>query len=225
MAHAGLVLALSCVIVVAGCGAAPPSTLAPGPAPVASAEPPASFDGTRWGTFHSKRFELSLGLPDGSSWKIDDHHSPWMHAGHEPTHSTLSLRSWSEDQNVTRKACYARAREWEPGLPDLDASPLIDDSMRKLMGDKDARVAVGVTSPGGPGAMTGGFVVAIVGSVHRCLVVAFQTQAGGPSANDEVAGRLALVEGRLLPSLKLDQSFAPSREPLIGSPGGAGGAR
>lgn len=224
MAHPGVAAAIVCAIVVVACASAPAPP--PGPAPAASADAPASFEGSRWGTYHSKRFELSLGLPDGSSWKIDDHHSPWMRAGHEATRSRLVLRSWSEDQNVTRKACYARAREWEPALPDLEVLTLIDDGMRKLMGDKDARVAVGVVPPGAPGAMTGGFVVAVVGSVRRCIVVAFQTQAGGPAAGDEVAGRLALVEGRLLPSLKLDQSFAPSREPLIGSPvapGGAGG--
>jgi hypothetical protein len=93
------------------------------------------------------------------------------------------------------------------------------------VGDKDARVAVGVAPPAAPGASTGGFVVAVVGSVRRCIVVAFQTEAGGPTAGDEVAGRLALIADRLLPSLKLDQSFAPSREPLIGSPGGPGGVR
>ena len=201
-------------MIVAGCGASAPLASSPSrPTPAASAEAPASFEGTRWGTFHSKRFELSLGLPDGSSWKIDDHKSPWMRAGHEATHSTILLRSWSEGENVTRKACYARAREWEPGLPDLETLPLIDDGMRKLVGDKDARVAVGVAPPAAPGASTGGFVVAVVGSVRRCIVVAFQTQTGGPTAGDEVAGRLALIADRLLPSLKLDQSFAPSREP------------
>jgi hypothetical protein len=226
MAHSRVAAAIGCAIVVVGCGAsAPAPSSPPGPAPAAPAE--ASFEGTRWGTYHSRRFELSLGLPDGSSWKIDDHHSPWMRAGHEATRSTLLLRSWSEDQNVTRKACYARAREWEPALPDIDVLTLIDDGMRKVMGDKDARVAVGVVPPGAPEATTGGFVVAIVGSVRRCLVVAFQTQAGGPAAGDEVAGRLALVADRLVPSLKLDQSFAPSREPLTGSPvaPGAGGVR
>jgi len=211
------------------CGASAPAPASqPGPAPAASTDALASFEGTHWGTYHSKRFEVSLDLPDGASWKIDDHRSPWMRATHEATRSTLLLRSWSEDQNVTRQACYARAREWEPSLPDLEMSPLIDDSMRKLMGDKDARVAVGVAPPAAPGAMTGGFVLTVVGSVRRCLVVAFQTQAGGPSAGDEVAGRLALVADRLLPSLKSDQSFAPSREPLTGSPvapGGAGGVR
>jgi hypothetical protein len=165
-----------------------------------------------------------MGLPDGATWKIDDHRSGWLRATHEPTHSALLLRTWAEDSNVTRKACYARAREWEPRLPDVDAAPLIDDKTRPLLGSRDARVAVGVLVRGGPAPVTGGFVVAIVGDVRRCAVVAYQTEASGQLAEDEVADRLAIVSDRLLPSMKADQSFAPSREPAIPLPGAAGGA-
>jgi hypothetical protein len=151
-----------------------------------------------------------------------------MRAGHEATRSTLLLRSWSEDQNVTRQVCYARAREWEPGLPDLEVASLIDDGTRKLLGSQDARVAVGVEARTARGGGVAGFVIAIVGSVRRCMVLAFQTRAEGQGADDEVASRLAIIAERLLPSLKIDPSFAPSREPLIGSPalpGAAGGPR
>lgn len=221
MAHPGLATTLSCALLVAGCGASTPAT--PASAPTAPPAPPAvaSFEGARWGTYHSKRFELSLGLPDGASWKIDDHRSPWMRATHDATSSSLVLRSWSEDQNVTRKACYARAREWEPGLPDLEVASLIDDGTRKLLGD-DARVAVGVQARAQGGEGVAGFVVAIVGSVRRCRVLGFETRAEGPTASDEVASRLAIVAERLLATIRLDQSFAPSREPLTGSPVGPG---
>jgi hypothetical protein len=172
---------------------------------------------------------MSLGLPDGSAWKIDDHRSGWLRATHEPTRSALLVRAWSEGENVTRKACYARAREWESGLPDLEAQPLIDDQMRSLLGYRDAaRVAVGVLVRGGTESATGGFVVAIVGEVRRCVLVAYETEASGAAAQDEVADRLAIVTDRLLPSMKLDQSFTPSREPAMlppARPGGAGGSR
>jgi hypothetical protein len=229
MAHAPVALFVAFAWATVGCSAsAPPPSPAPVPAFAPVPVPVATFDGKPWGKFHSRRFELSVDLPDGAAWKIDDHRTPWMRAGHEATHSTILVRTWSEDQNVTRRACYARARGWEPMLPDLDETALIDDGMHKLLGEKDTRVAVGVRPPAAPGAMTGGFVVAVAGAIRRCYVVAFQTEAGGSAASDEVAGRLALVEGRLLPSVELDQSFAPSREPLIGSPvvpGGAGGVR
>jgi hypothetical protein len=225
MAHPGLEVVLLSAFV-AACASAPAPAPVSAPPPQASASAPASFEGARWGTFHSKRFDLSLGLPDGSAWKIDDHRSPWLRASHESTHSTLLARSWSEDQNVTRKACYARAREWEAALPEIDGAGLIDDGMRKVLGGEDARVAVGIDARVSPG--VGGFVVAIVGSIRRCMVFAFQTRAEGQGAEDEIASRLALVAERFVPSIKLDQSFAPSRVPLTGlpgAPGEAGGAR
>ena len=229
MAHARIALAALLFAVFVACAGAEPAPAAAvdarTPAPTAA---PASFQKTRWGTFHSKRFELSLGLPDGAAWKIDDHRSAWLRATHVPTRSALLIRSWSEQENVTRKACYARAREWESGLPDLDVQPLIDDQLRALFGHRDARVAVGVLVGGGAEPKTGGFVVAIVGDVRRCMLVAFQTEASGAAAADEVADRLAIFSDRVLPGVKVDQSFTPSREPAIlppAGPGGAGGVR
>jgi hypothetical protein len=214
----------------AACGSAPPP-LAAESAATAALPASKSFDGTAWATFHSKRFELSLRLPDGPAWRIDDHRSPWLRATHEGTRSKIALRSWREDENVTRSACYARARGWDPSLPDLDASRLLDDAVRPLDA-KSARVVVGIAGAAGPtdaageapgGAPVGGFVLAIVGDVRRCLLLAYETEASGPAAEGDVADRLAIVAERLLPTVKLDQSFAPSREPAIPSRPGAGG--
>src|SRR5262245_42044886 len=225
MAHARVVCCASIAVLIAGCAAAEPAPAAAVVPPPAPAETRASFQGSRWGTFHSKRFELSLGLPDGSTWKIDDHRSAWLKATHAPTRSALLVRTWCETENVTRKGCYARAREWESSPPALDAQPLIDDQMRTLLGYRDAaRVAVGVLVRGGAEPVTGGFVVAIVGEIRRCVLVAFQTEASGAAAQDEVADRLAIVTDRLLPSMRLDQSFTPSREPAMLPPAGSGGA-
>jgi len=224
MAHARVAVAASFVFISA-CGSAPQP--AADVAPAASATPSSkSFEGARWATFHSKRFELSLRLPDGPAWRIDDHKSPWLRATHEGTRSKIALRSWREEENVTRGGCYARARAWDPSLPDLDASRLLDDGVRPLDA-QSARVIVGLAGPVDAPSI-GGFVLAIVGDVRRCLLVAYETEAQGPAAEGQVADRLAIVADRLLPAIKLDQSFAPSREPAIGSrpgPGGAGGSR
>jgi hypothetical protein len=184
-----------------------------------------SFERARWGTFRSRRFELSLGLPDGARWKIDDHRANWLTAEHPPSRSSLWLRTWPEDGVATRKLCYARAREWLSSLPDLDGAPLIEDRVRPLFAGLDTRVAVGVEAPeaGATGAV--GFVVAAGAGVHRCVVVAFRTRAEGAGGEDEVAARLLLVSERLLPAVQLDQSLAPSRElptpSLRGVPGTA----
>ncbi len=230
MAHPRVAVVASLVLISA-CGSAPQPGASPA-APVPSAPAGSkSFDGTGWATFHSKRFELSLRLPDGPAWKIDDHRSPWLRATHEGTESKIVLRGWREDQNVTRGGCYARARGWDPSLPDLETSRLLDDAVRPLDA-QSARVVVGiagVTDPATSDAVSvGGFVVAIVGEVRRCLLVAYETEARGPAAEGQVADRLAIVADRLLPTIKLDQSLAPSREPAIPSrpgPGGPGRSR
>jgi hypothetical protein len=222
MAHAGLTAFLLSAMFAGACASAsgPPAPAAPPSGPSASA--PASFEGARWGTFHSKRFELSLALPDGSAWKIDDHRSPWLRATHDATSSSLVARVWNEDSNVTRTSCYARARGWDAMLPDLDTEALIDDGIRKVLGTEDARVAVGIDARPRSSQGVLGFVVTIVGSVRRCMVFAFQTRAEGQAGGDEIASRLALITERFVPSLKLDQSFAPSRVPLTGAPGAPG---
>ena len=142
----------------------------------------------------------------------DDHRSPWLRAAHDASASRIVLRAWSDGQLVTRKACYDRAREWQGDLPDVDREHLVADDLRKLLKGKDGRVAVGVTDTGMTPKSTGGFVVAVVADVRRCVVFAFETQAAGASAEDIVLDRLTLVTERLLPSLESDASFAPARE-------------
>jgi len=223
MALARLALAAPIAAVILGCGAgAPPPAAGAAARPDGSTEP-GSFQGTRWGTYHSKRFELSLGLPGGADWKIDDHRSAWLRATHAPTQSSIGLRIWGEDRNVTRSSCYARAREWDPELPDVEATTLIDDRTRSLFGSREARVAVGVLG-GDATNPTRGFVVAVSADIRRCIVVAFRTQVRGPSAEDEVADRLVIMADKVLPSVKLDQSFTLSREPAIPPPAAPGGA-
>jgi hypothetical protein len=223
MAHAR-VAAVATFVLISACGSAPQPAAEVAPAASASAPSSKSFDGAPWATFHSKRFELSLRLPDGPAWRIDDHRSPWLRATHEGTRSKIALRSWREDENVTRGACYARARGWDPTLPDLDASRLLDDGLRSLDA-QSARVVVGLAGPADAPSI-GGFVLAIVAEVRRCLLVAYDTEAQGPAAEGQVADRLVIVADRLLPTIRFDQSFAPSREPATGSrPGPGGGSR
>ena len=245
------------------CGGAS-KTLAPAPSPSGSGSAPASaqdgnapsapprttFEGAHWGRYDSRRFELSLGLPDGAGWAIDDHRTPWLSARHAGTRSTVLVRAWSEDDLATRASCYARARGWDPSLPDINGAPLVDDRVRSLGGAMDARVAVGIVAgraatalgpASGDGGTVGaagvagvenaelaGFAVASGASVRRCLVLVFRTaiDRAAPSAADQMAGRLALATEGVFASLRLDDSLAvPQRDtPASGLPVG-GNAR
>ena len=189
-----------------------------------SAPPRATFEGAHWGRYDSRRFELSLGLPDGAGWAIDDHRSPWLSARHAGTRSTVVVRAWSEDDLATRASCYARARGWDPSLPDINGAPLVDDRVRSLGGAIDARVAVGIAT----GTELAGFAVASGASVRRCLVLVFRTaiDRSAPSAADQLAGRLAVATEGVFASLRLDDALAvPQRDtPANGLPVG-GNAR
>jgi hypothetical protein len=220
MAHARVAIAASFALI-AACGGAQEHVAEAPPAASAAVPLAKSFDGAGWAPFHSKRFELSLRLPDGPAWKIDDHRSPWLRATHDGTRSKIVLRAWREEENVTRARCYAKARGWDANLPDLERARLVEDGTREVVG-QNARVVVGLDGPS-EGAPIGGFVLAILGDVRRCFLVAYQTEATGPTAEGDVADRLAIVADRLLASIKLDQSFAPSRVPATPSRPGPGG--
>jgi hypothetical protein len=212
-------------LVAAACGAsAGPSGPPPQAPPASSADPASGFEGTRWGRFHSVRFELSLEFPDGARWRIDDHKTPWLLASHEASRSELYLRAWSEERPVTRQACYEKARSWQPKLPDLEKLQVVEDQLRKLgtaaperrldgvTQGMDARVVVGM-APAGGGAASG-YVVAVSESIRKCRVVVYETAGGLP---EEMADKLAVVAHKMLDSLRLDASFAPAREPFPAS--------
>ena len=99
MAHRHLTLATA--LALAGCAeaggegaAAPPR--APAEAATAQRAPDYPIDEASWGKFRSKRFQLTVPLPDGRAWKIDDHRAPELVATHAATDSRLALAVESE---------------------------------------------------------------------------------------------------------------------------------
>ncbi len=123
------------LFVAGGCAAAPSSNAGEPAAAVGQGEAAgeaAAFERGRWGTYHSKRLELSLALPDGRAWRIDDHSTLWLRATHAASSSALLARVWFEPSPVNDERCYARAREWEPRLPDLAAARIVDDTVVRL---------------------------------------------------------------------------------------------
>jgi hypothetical protein len=164
----------ACIVLsTVGCAATNPATKEAAPPAKTPDERAASiFEGSKWGRFHSARFELSLNLPDGAAWAIDDHRGEWLSATHGLTHSRLRARSWTEGELMTRASCYARARGWDATLPEIDDVSVIDDRLRILSSQLDTRVVVGVLPAQGPQDGVAGFVVAVGASIRRCLVIA-----------------------------------------------------
>ncbi len=192
-----------------GCAEPPPP--APPPAPVAAQPTPQPFGEMKWGEFRSKRFELLLPLPDGRSWKIDDHSGPWLTATHPASGSTLLARTWIEDGGkVDRHRCEEKARLWKK-LPDHTRAEMIEEKTIASPPGFDTFVEVGVV-PDKKGGAIEAFAVAFGGYRHRCFAYVLTTGARGEGAEKVVGERLATMVDKSLGAAVLESDLAPKLE-------------
>jgi uncharacterized RDD family membrane protein YckC len=87
---------------------------------------------------HSQRFELSIDLPDGQGWKVDDHSRPEFVAIHLPTRSSVVIERWPETDLMNRAKCEERARE--RGLVPKGNFTSVDDAAIEFPKGFDTRV-------------------------------------------------------------------------------------
>jgi hypothetical protein len=203
VAHARVVVAFA--VALAACGS---STKPVPPPPPAPAEPAAFTAGARMARFHSTRFGVSLPLPDGRRWRIDDHHAPVLRATHPPTGSLVELAVWREDELVNRAKCAERAREkgWAPAA---GAREEISTEVVSFPPGWDTGIRVGADHDE---KRVTGELVAFGAFIRKCLYFRFTTTAplGSP---DVVSDRLAFVRLRVFGGLSLD-TFEVPREPM-----------
>lgn len=192
----------ACALVLAGCGGAdrsgPRAPLATAPSGKAAEY---ASDDASWGKFHSKRFLLSVPLPDGRAWKIDDHHGAELVAVHAATSSKLSLVATREEGLMNRARCEARARA--SGLVPAVNLATVEDDVHVGPDAYDSRVWVAL-DPGKPGAPVRGHVFLFGAFLRQCLLVHLETEV--PSSNDEgvLASRLAVASSRIVKAIVLD---------------------
>lgn len=189
----------------------------PPPQPVASRAASTAIDplaAGAWGLFRSRRFDLSLPLPDGKAWRIDDHRESWLVAVHDPTGSTLLVRTWREDEVVGRSRCEERARLGRR-LPSRQGAQIVESRRIDVPPDHDTLVEAGIVATGA-GAPIDGFVMAFGARARRCFAYVFTTRATGTDAARWMAERLsAMVEGSLSEiALKSDLDPSIPREPV-----------
>ena len=212
LSNALLVVALG----VGACGEFPPVSAPTRPDPAAKAEPPSpEFAESTWGKFHSDRFQLTLPLPDGKRWKIDDHAQPQLMAKHAGTTSVVTAYTSVERDLVNHKACEDRARD--AGLVPKDLRTV--ESAVTIGPDAfDSRIWVALearANPGGRGeaapakdapggrSLTG-HVFLFGAYIRKCLFFHLATTV--PTAEDEprLSARLASARVRMLGELKID---------------------
>ena len=195
----------------AACGpAAPAVSPPPRPAAVAFPEDPRPLP-----HYHSTRLALSLPLPDGHAWRIDDHTGAELVATHAATRSRVMLAMVHADGLVGRTQCEALARDRKLVPPAGDLQTL-EDVSGITQETFDTRTVVAVAAGVGPDQPLVGHVMAFGGFLRKCFVFDFSTEVDGAADEPVLSARLAYARARILGGLVLDPFAAVQRETPVG---------
>jgi hypothetical protein len=156
--------------------------------------------------FHSTRFGVSVPLPDGPRWRIDDHHAPVLRATHADTRSTVELAVWREEELVNRAKCEKRA--YEKGFAKEPAGEEVSSELVGIPTGFDTGVWIGADHDD---KVITGQLVAFGAFIHKCFYFRFETKADLKDAA-VVSDRLAFTRLRIFGGLTLDSMDVP-REP------------
>lgn len=199
MAHRTLL-----IVLLAACGGE--TTAEPAHGPIDAARPPAkpatwSNDEAHFGKFHSKRFFVTIPLPEGKTWKIDDRSNAALFAIQESTSSKLHVIATNEDELVNRQKCEERAKAlgWIPNVP------LTTVEQHVITGPEayDSKVWVALDA-GKPGSGLEGHVFLFGAFLRRCLLVHLQTKVASATDEEVLSDRLAVAEARIVRGITID---------------------
>ncbi len=172
------------------------------PAHPEAAKPFSTLD-SAWGRFHSNRFLLSLALPEGKLWRIDDHKTAALVATHPPTNSRISVRSLLSSELMNRTKCEDLAREVGDLPADTNFSTIDDQVVAQPSGfDSRAWIAIEVPSPARKTWVGHGYLFAA--QFHRCILVHFSTEITLETERDALMSRLIMAQTKLFPRIVLD---------------------
>jgi hypothetical protein len=188
--------------------AAHPSATAPQPSAATFVD-----DGRPLPRFHSRRLELSLPLPDGHAWRIDDHSQEGLVATHAPTRSRVLVAVFAADELVGRSKCeeLARARRLV-GDAEASAPRTVEDQVAITQGTYDTRIEVTLRPGSGPDGALGGRVMAFGGFLRKCYVFDYSTEVEAATDEAVLSSRLAFVRARVLGGLELQPFDAVGRD-------------
>jgi hypothetical protein len=177
-----------------------------------------AFDDTggRLPRYHSKRLSLSLPLPDGPAWRIDDHTSQALVATHAPTRSRVLVAVFRAEEPVGRAQCEDLART--SGLLPTGPFRTLDDAVEVTQSTFDTRVRVALRPGADPRQPLVGEVTAVGGFLRKCYVFDFTTEVDGADDEPALSSRLAFARTRILGGLEIQSFDAVPR--LV--PGGSG---
>jgi hypothetical protein len=169
--------------------------------------------------YHSRRLALSLPLPDGPSWVLDDRSRAELVATHAPTGSAVVVALIRTEAVVGREQCEKLARE-RALVPDVPLEP-IEDVVAVTQGAFDTRIVVGLEAAAGggdPHSPLIGHVTAFGGFLRKCYVFDFSTRAARATDAAALSSRLAFARTRILPGLAFDAIDADAIDPGVTRP-------
>lgn len=196
-----LTLATTASIACGACGDAPAQAPPRLPDTARTSAPRYPNDDASWGRYHSRRLLLSIPLPDGKAWKIDDHSRPSLFAVHEATGSKVSVITTQEDDLVNRKKCEERARAL--GFVTSTTLTTVDDEVTIGPEAYDSRIWVAIDAAK-PGGVLEGHVFLFGAFIRKCLLVHVSTQVASAKDEEVLSERLALARGRIVRGLTID---------------------
>jgi len=163
--------------------------------------------------YRSKRLELTLPLPDGREWRIDDHSQPELVATHAPTRSRLVVAVFGANELVGRTQCedLARSRSLVPP-GDPRSGRVVEDQVAITQQTFDTRVQVVLEPGNGPDRPLEGRVMAFGGFLRKCYAFVYSTDVDAATDEAILSSRLAVVRARVLGGLELEPFDAVPRE-------------
>lgn len=165
--------------------------------------------------FHSKRFALSLPLPDGKAWRIDDHSRGELIAKHAPTRSTVMVVVFRSDELAGRSQCEALARDRK--LVPAAEMQILEDQTGITQQTFDTRTVVAVAPGVGPAQPLVGHVMAFGGFLRKCFVFDFATEVDGAADEAVLSARLAYARARILGGMEIEPLGSVQREKVPGA--------
>ena len=180
-----------------------PSRAAGGDAPASAVGRPPEYasDDASWGKFHSKRFQLTVPLPDGRAWKIDDHRAPELVAVHPATSSRLTVLATQEEELMNRHRCEERART--RGWLTKPTLTTVEDQVHVGPDAYDSRVWVAIDAMKEGGGMEG-HVFLFGAFLRRCLLVHLSTSVPSTRDDEVLVSRLAIGSARIVKAITID---------------------
>lgn len=160
--------------------------------------------------YHSARFELSLPLPDGHGWKIDDHGTPLLVATHAATDATVTLGISVEPDLMNRQRCEAAAHA--RGLVHDDDLQTVADEVIVGPGPYDTHVTVAALPSSTEHRVISGHVMLYGAYMKKCLFVHYETRQREGEDEAALSARLAVARVQIMGGIRLEAFDAPKGE-------------